>query len=334
MNRLNRLTHRVRRFLRRRRPKPVILMYHRVAEPAVDPWGLAVSPRCFEAQMEVLRTVRTPMVMKDFLGALRDGSLPGNAAAVTFDDGYLDNLKEAKPILVRHGVPATIFLSTGHLGRNREFWWDELARLILLGSGRMNTSLRIAQSEIEVDLDGCPPEHDATWRAWMPAQGTRQSLYLEIWQRLRPLTQEDRESVLAQLRDTLAASAPDPKDMPMSEADIGTLVAGGLVSIGAHTVTHPALTTISHSERRSEITASIEACEKLAGYPVAGFAYPYGDVDADTKAIAAESGLLWACSTRSAAVARNGFDVFDLPRVQVTNLNRDAFQRALRLVEI
>jgi hypothetical protein len=67
---------------------------------------------------------------------------------------------------------------------------------------------------------------------------------------------------------------------------------------------------------------------------VAGFAYPYGDVDADTKAIAAESGLLWACSTRSAAVARNGFDVFDLPRVQVTNLNRDAFRRALRLVEI
>jgi peptidoglycan/xylan/chitin deacetylase (PgdA/CDA1 family) len=284
--------------------------------------------------MEVLRAVRTPMVLKDFLNALRDGSLPGNAAAVTFDDGYLDNLKEAKPILVRHGVPATIFLSTGHLGRNREFWWDELARLILLGSGGMNTPLRIAQSEIEVDLDGCPPEHDATWRAWMPAQGRRHSLYLEIWTRLRPLTQEDRESVLAQLRDSLAAGAPDPKDMPMSEADISTLVAGGLVSIGAHTVTHPALTTISHSERRSEITASIEACEKLTGYPVAGFAYPYGDVDADTKAIAAESGLLWACSTRSAAVARNGFDVFDLPRVQVTNLNRDAFRRALRLVEI
>jgi peptidoglycan/xylan/chitin deacetylase (PgdA/CDA1 family) len=111
-------------------------------------------------------------------------------------------------------------------------------------------------------------------------------------------------------------------------------VAGGLVSIGAHTVTHPALTTIPHSERRSEVVSSIETCERLAGRPVEGFAYPYGDMDADTKAIVAESGLQWACSTRSAAVARTGFDVFDLPRVQIANLDRDAFKRALRLAEI
>ena len=52
--RLDRLMRRARGLLRRRRPVPVILMYHRVAEPAVDPWGLAVSPRCFDAQMEVL----------------------------------------------------------------------------------------------------------------------------------------------------------------------------------------------------------------------------------------------------------------------------------------
>jgi peptidoglycan/xylan/chitin deacetylase (PgdA/CDA1 family) len=325
---------RARGLLRRRRPVPVILMYHRVAEPAVDPWGLAVSPRCFDAQMEVLRTVRMPMGMRDFLRALRDGDLPENAVGVTFDDGYLDNLNEAKPILVRHGVPATVFLSTGHLGRNREFWWDELARLILLGSGGMNTPLRIAQSEFEIDLDGCPAERDATWRAWMPARGRRHSLYLEIWRHLRPLAEADREAVLAQLRDSLAAGAPERKDLPMTEADIGTLLAGGLVSIGAHTVTHPALTTLSHSERRSEVVASIEACEKLAGGPVDGFAYPYGDMDDDTKAIAAESGLLWACSTRSAAVARTGFDVFDLPRVQITDLDRNAFKRALRLAEI
>jgi peptidoglycan/xylan/chitin deacetylase (PgdA/CDA1 family) len=55
------------------------------------------------------------------------------AVAITFDDGYSDNCHAAKPLLERLSVSATLFLMTGYIGR-REFWWDELERVVL-GAG-------------------------------------------------------------------------------------------------------------------------------------------------------------------------------------------------------
>ena len=92
-------------------------MYHRVAAPAVDPWGLAVHPDHFAEHMEVLRAQRTPLPMSEIVRRLEDGTLPDNAVAVTFDDGYVDNVCEARPRLDAAGVPATIFLVTGALGQ-------------------------------------------------------------------------------------------------------------------------------------------------------------------------------------------------------------------------
>ena len=57
--------------------------------------------------------------------------MPRGAVGVTFDDGYGDNLRNAKPILDRHRVPATVFVTSGYVGARREFWWDELGRVVL-----------------------------------------------------------------------------------------------------------------------------------------------------------------------------------------------------------
>src|SRR5262249_18845779 len=113
------------------RPGPVLLMYHRVAEPPYDPWGLSVPPRRFEEQMRALKTCRVPLPLGEFVARLEKRALPQLAVGITFDDGYSDNLRVAKPILDETDVPATIFLTTGFLGGRQEFWWDELARLTL-----------------------------------------------------------------------------------------------------------------------------------------------------------------------------------------------------------
>ena len=93
------------------RPGLRILMYHRVASlPFYD--QLTVSPERFERQMRQLCARHQVVSLAEGLLALQAGPLRSPLVAVTFDDGYLDNLTEAAPILVRHGVPATIFVTT------------------------------------------------------------------------------------------------------------------------------------------------------------------------------------------------------------------------------
>ena len=111
-------------------PRPLILMYHRIADEPFDPWGNAVSPAHFKEHLEILRRTRQPLSLTEFVRGLEAGTLPNDAVALTFDDGYVDNLVGGKPHLAAAGVPATVFLATGYLGRLGEFWWDELARVV------------------------------------------------------------------------------------------------------------------------------------------------------------------------------------------------------------
>ena len=109
----------------------LVLVYHRVAKPRSDPWSLAVTPERFAEHLEVLRRHAVPLRLQQLSRALAKGAtLPGRAVVVTFDDGYADNLHNAKPLLERHDVPATIFLPSGFIGSEDGFWWDELDRLL------------------------------------------------------------------------------------------------------------------------------------------------------------------------------------------------------------
>jgi peptidoglycan/xylan/chitin deacetylase (PgdA/CDA1 family) len=93
------------------RPGLRILMYHRVANlPAYD--QLTVSPSRFERQMRQLAEGHQVVSLAEGLQALAAGPLRRPLVAVTFDDGYLDNLSEAAPILAYHGIPATVFVTT------------------------------------------------------------------------------------------------------------------------------------------------------------------------------------------------------------------------------
>ena len=95
----------------------VILMYHRVADGIADPWSLCVTPENFAQQLEVLRTVAAPTRLGQLVGALGGGPTSPRSVVVTFDDGYADNLYQAKPLLLRHDVPATVFVTSGYIRR-------------------------------------------------------------------------------------------------------------------------------------------------------------------------------------------------------------------------
>src|SRR3982074_3081589 len=101
--------------------RPLILMYHRLSTTRYDPWTLNVSPENFAEQLEVIVRTRHVMSLRDFFQRFRSNTLPRGAVAITFDDGYADNLHVAAPILKRFDVPATLFITTGYLDRP-EFW--------------------------------------------------------------------------------------------------------------------------------------------------------------------------------------------------------------------
>lgn len=310
-------------------------MYHRIARPPVDPWGLAVRPQHFQEHLDVIRRSRRPFFMSEFVGRLERRALPGNAVAITFDDGYVDNLREASPRLQAADVPATLFLATGPAGQEFEYWWDELARAILCRSAALECDVDLAGKPYRLALpaDEAPAPRTRAWRAWDEPRTAHEAAYLALWRRVRDLASHQRDAVMKGLRGTLGVPAPDPADLPMTEREVAELAAGGLFEIGGHTVTHPVLPALPPAGRRREILEGKRTCERIAQRPVAGFAYPHGALDADCRAAVRECGFSWACSTEERAVPERQYDLFALPRVGVLDWDGGAFERALRTAD-
>jgi peptidoglycan/xylan/chitin deacetylase (PgdA/CDA1 family) len=111
--------------------KAIVLMYHRVDREECDPWGLCVDPDRFAEQVDVLRGKAEVLSVGELTNRLKNDTVPSRSACITFDDGYVDNVRKARPVLERFDVPATFFLVSGQVGQPVEFWWDDLERLLL-----------------------------------------------------------------------------------------------------------------------------------------------------------------------------------------------------------
>ena len=316
------------RRIRPPKPRPLILMYHRIADEPIDNWGLAVSPGHFEEQLQVLRRTRHPLPLADFVRNLKARTLPPNAVAVTFDDGYVDNLVAGKPRLAAADVPATVFLVTGYLDRPEEFWWDELARLALVGNGPRNFELVIRGETMPIDLSTKSAlQEDGTICAVSLTR--RQAVLTPIWQAIRLLEDDERKRIMAELRSVFAVPVCHAsRGRSMTKEEVRTLVTDGLVTVGAHTVTHPPLSQLGATTCHREVTESKLACEAVIGAPVAGFAYPFGDFDGKARQAVVDAGFNFSCSTQLAPTDATS-DIFALPRIQVKNWDGDAFEQTL-----
>lgn len=297
------------------RVDPVILMYHRVASLACDPWRLAVTPERFEAQIEMLTKRRTIVPLDWLMEKLEAGRAPERVAAITFDDGYVDVLRNAMPVLERHGAAATAYLTTEAIGRRREFWWDTVSRA-LLESPTLPDSL-------ELEIGG----RTRTWKVRPTAD--RSDLHLSVWQALRPLDEAARASSLLQL-ERWSTAAPPPRigDRALDPDEVSELAASDAFTVGAHSLSHPSLPILSDEAKRREVRDSRAACEHLIGRAVTSFAYPFGDRDRATERIVAESGFRHACAT-DPGVAVSVRDRFHLPRIAVENWSADELERRL-----
>lgn len=102
-----------------------ILLYHRIASVSNDPIGLCVTPSSFEKHLIFLKENYNILPLSKLSERITNGTLEGNEAAITFDDGYQDNFKNALPLLEKYSIPATIFITTAMLGQKAGFEWDK-----------------------------------------------------------------------------------------------------------------------------------------------------------------------------------------------------------------
>jgi peptidoglycan/xylan/chitin deacetylase (PgdA/CDA1 family) len=323
---LRKLKYSARRFVERERP--VILMYHRIARVAHDPWRLAVWPDRFAEQIEALSQLRRVVPLRWLAAELARGRIPRKLAAVTFDDGYADVLAEARPVLERHSCPATVFLATGFIGESRPFWWDELSRIIL--------ETFLLPSELEIEIAG-------SVRRWRinghitgaddnPGDGlavTREQLHHELWRLLRPLEPEPRWEILLRLCIWAdIAIETNSEHHPLTAQEVRRLAAPYFIDIGAHTVTHPQLSLLDEACQRSEIEGSRRRCEELIGEPIHTFAYPFGDFDDAAAACVRDAGFACACTTQGGTISIQT-DPMRLPRLAVGNWTGEDLARRL-----
>lgn len=281
----------------------VILAYHRVAPPpASDPWGLAVHPDRFEDQLAVLRADFEVLSLAEIAEAVHGRYLPRRAVAITFDDGYLDNLENAKPRLMATALPATIFLATGLLGRS-SYWWDRLVTLF----ANVSKDVRREQS-----LANC--------------FGKQVGISLqEAWLFLRDLSLDEKERALDQATHLLNETS-DPLDgaRPMTIKEAKEFP-NELLTYGAHTVSHAWLPALEAHELAWEIDESKKVCDELSSSPTTAFAYPYGAHSQEVAETVSAFGFQIAVTVTKAAVTDQS-QPMALPRLPVRNWTSAEFR--------
>jgi peptidoglycan/xylan/chitin deacetylase (PgdA/CDA1 family) len=329
----------MRRLKRRLSHGTLILVYHRINDAALDPWALSVRPDHFAEHLAVLQRLFHPISLKELAQSLQGGTkLKPNSVVITFDDGYADNLHNAKPILERFDCPATIFLVTGVIGSPAEFWWDELSSLLLQPhplpehlqlsiQGKIHTwHLGSAVEFSQVEYARC-----IHWRAGWPAPSFRHDLYWQIWQLMHPLSTDAQNEVMNALRTWADSKHSQPFHRILDQKECLDLAQAEQIEIGAHTIHHASLAPLPHAVQCSEISGSKRDLESLLNRPAQFFSYPFGkhrDYTPETIALVRESGFLAACSNESGFV-NIGTDPFQLPRVYISDCSGAEFEHYL-----
>jgi peptidoglycan/xylan/chitin deacetylase (PgdA/CDA1 family) len=276
-------------------PRLTIVRHHRVYADTERPfYRLGVGESVFAAQLEVFaREGLTPITVSEGLAWLAEGR-PGHRVAMSFDDGYADNVRRALPRLQEARAKATFYLTAGLMEERRAPWWDELAHVIE----------QTQEERLQADLGAGPL--DLPLRS--PAERGAALSRLTGLMRVPPV---ERTRRIAELGRRLAVHSC--AECQLAEWDSArTLVRAGM-EIGAHTLTHPHLSTLAADGQRQEIQGSIELIERRLGLETRGFAYPGGDYDAHTLEVVRSLGLDYAVTTRP-GVNITGASRFELRR--------------------
>lgn len=243
--------------------------------------------------------------MSQVVAALDSGHpLPPNACAITVDDGFRDFFEVAQPILSMYRIPATVFVVTDFLDGSLWLWGDRV-KYAFLHTPLQGIGFAMSGREFQFDLS---------------SPSRRSKAAFDVKEHCKQISQEERLAWIAGLQRLLQVSIPEdpPQEFrPLQWADVRALAKQG-VEFGAHTRTHPILSTIrSETELRDEIAGSKRVLEEKLDRPAVHFCYPNGrlsDIGPATLDIVRSSGFRSAVTTESGLNYANA-DRFLLRRI-------------------
>ena len=276
----------------------VVLGWHNVEGTWCFPSGRRGGPAALERQLRFLRRAANVVPLADGLAALADGRPLSRAVAITFDDGYADNLRLAAPLLDRLALPATFFLAPGFLSGQTEAWWEVLAWAFT----------RTTRSAVEWEGE-----------RFLVADGpTRRQAFGHVAERLKRRSRAERERSVEGLVHRLAPSGT-PGQLFLDWAGARELARRPGVAIGSHSMHHAILSEETAEDQHADLRESRRRLEDELSVEVTLLAYPNGgerDFDATTVSAAEAAGYLHAL-TMVPGVNRSATPVYGIRRFLV-----------------
>jgi peptidoglycan/xylan/chitin deacetylase (PgdA/CDA1 family) len=280
--------------------RAAILMFHEIQQDHRSELTTGTSVALFEYLLNWLRQEGWEIVsFETCLERLATDPGPRRYAVLTFDDGYRDNLATALPILERNNAPFMMYVPTGALTRTLQSWWLGLREIFRFGD------------TVTIDAMGvryhCPQFHEKVSGLCKVIEWIHQDY--------------GRAAMLASTfkKADISLSALNEAYF-LNEHELQTLARHPLVSIGGHTASHAALSSLDILSARAEMADNRCYLEQLLQLPVRHFAYPYGNSRAcgpREAHLAKEIGFSTAVTTRPGQVSDRKSDHFALPRVGV-----------------
>lgn len=287
-----------------------ILMFHRVQSvPSGLPFGpsrdITVSLDTFRRVIEHLRrTGRDIVSLDEALRRLQSGAKGQPFVCLTFDDGYRDNYELVYPVCQELEVPITIYVTTDMIEERLLLWWYGLSAVVE-----------------QADMVSCPA--NGVLRSF-PAASDGQKLvtYNHLDAMMRAATTAERARMIKYFEKEYTVDfASLSKGQAMTWPMVEELGQSDLVDIAAHTVSHPALSTLTARRARKEMEMGRNILEARLGQPIKHFAYPFGkssDVGEREFSICRELGFASATTTQFGCLfPRHRDTLHSLPRIAV-----------------
>jgi peptidoglycan/xylan/chitin deacetylase (PgdA/CDA1 family) len=220
-----------------------------------------------------------------------------NCCHLTFDDGDVSFYNIVFPLLKKHNISASIYVSPMATTERRNFWFQELRDY---DKNNLYKVLNDVLNKTAIEVDS------------IPLGAVLKSLRVDtIWE------------IIKRYQMVYNISPKPPINMEVWQ--LKEIHASGLVSVGAHTLTHPILKNESDKKSEEEIKRSVKELCDILNTKIDHFAFPNGTPELDFSNremnYLSESGVKIAFSTEIKSFNEND-NPFSIPRNGVTYGNQ------------